>query len=212
VKPWQQKMWCIPKLTDEYIKRMEDVLEVYERPYDAKRPVVYIDEKTGAIEGHTREPIPCEPGKMERVDYEYTRHGMDNVFCAVEPKVGRTFNKVTEKKKGSDFAQYIREIVEEYPLADKVVLVMDNDYTHFSKSILEHLGPELGAKIWNKVEAHYTPVHASWLNQAEIAIGMFDRQCLGTGRIADFETLKKKTMAWNRAINRKKPTMNWKFT
>lgn len=212
LKPWQQKMWCIPKLDDEYIIRMEDILEVYERPVDQKYPVVCVDEKSVILEGDTRAPIAMEAGSPKKVDYEYSRHGMANVFCAVEPKSGKYFNTVSEKKDGAAFSKFIIELIELYPEAEKLVLIMDNYCTHFEKSLLTHCGPELGALIWKKLEVHYTPIHASWLNQAEIAIGMFDRQCLGTARIADVETLTKKTQAWNRATNRKNPTIEWSFT
>jgi hypothetical protein len=213
LKPWQEKMWCIGELTEEYIERMEDVLDVYARPYDEERPVVCLDEKPVALIGDTRERIlPTKGGDVLKKDYEYERNGSVNVFCAVESKAGNYINTVTERRCGSDFAKFIKSLSDRYKKADKIILVMDNLATHKEKHLLEYYGEEAGKALWNKFEVHYTPKHGSWLNQAEIAIGMYSRQCLGDGRIGTLENLKIETKAWNKRINKKKTKIDWRFT
>jgi len=212
LKPWQYQMWCVPELTDEYIKRMEDILDLYEKDYNGKEPIICLDEKPVALFGDKRDPIPFSEGKPTRVDYEYSRNGSINVFCAVEPLRGAYFNKVTERKTKDDFAEFLKEIYDNYKYSSKVHLVMDNYKTHFESALIQRFGDKEGKKIWSKFEPHYTPTHASWLNQAEIAIGMYSRQCLGKTRIDNIELLKKKTSSWNRIINEKSVTIEWKFT
>jgi hypothetical protein len=212
LKPWQQKMWCVPELDAEYIKRMEQVLDVYELPYNPDVPVVCVDEKPVVLHCDARAAIPMTEGKPRRVDYEYIRNGTANVFCGVEPKVGKYFNKVTPSRPGAEFALFLAEIAEHYRNAKKIILVMDNLSTHKEKSLIELFGEKEGRKLWSRFHVAYTPKHASWLNQAEIAIGMYDRQCLGGTRIHDLKTLTKKTAFWNRAINAKKASINWQFT
>lgn len=211
IKPWQEKMWCIGTLDDEYIRCMEDVLAVYERAYDAEKPVICIDEKPVPFQGEVREPIPCKPGSPLKRDGEYTRHGSGNVFCAVEPKTGVYINAVTERRTASDFAKFMGALERKYKDAARIVVVMDNLNIHNERSLIKFYGEEEGKALWERFEVHYTPKHASWLNQAEIAIGMYSRQCLGNTRIADIEALRKKTKAWNRIANRKNVCINWKF-
>ena len=211
LKPWREKMWCIPELDDEYINKMEDVLKVYERPYNQEKPVICLDEKPVPIIGNTRDKIPATPGTIAKKDYEYTRNGSINVFCAVEPLEGKYINKVTDNRKGPEFAKIINDISKQYKTVDKIVLVMDNLSTHTQKSLTDYYGEDKGKKIWNRFEVHYTPKHGSWLNQAEIAIGIYSRQCLGDGRVENIENLKKMTTYWNKAINKKGTTIQWKF-
>lgn len=212
LKPWQQKMWCIPMLDGEYIERMEQVLDVYELPYNPEVPVVCVDEKPVVLRSDARASIPMTDGRPKRVDYEYTRNGTANVFCGVEPKAGKYFNKVTPSRPGVEFALFLAEIAEHYRDSKKIILVMDNLSTHQGKYLIELFGEQEGSRIWNRFHTVYTPKHASWLNQAEIAIGMYSRQCLGGTRIPDLATLTKKTTFWNKAINSKQATINWKFT
>lgn len=213
LKPWQEKMWCIGEINEEYIKRMEDVLDVYERPYDPQRPVVCIDEKPVALISDTRERIVAKkPGEILKKDYEYKRNGSVNVFCAVEPKVGKYINRVTKKRRAPDFAKFMKSLTIKYKEAEKIVLVMDNLSTHKEKSLIEYYGEDEGKRIWSQFEAHYTPKHASWLNQAEIAIGMYSRQCLGDGRIGTIENLIEQTKAWSAHANKKATKINWRFT
>lgn len=212
LKPWQEKMWCIPELNDEFISRMEDVLDVYQRPYDPLNPIVCIDEKPVQLICNTRDPIPMEEGSVKKVDYEYDRNGSVNVFVGVEPKVGRYFNEVTERRCGEDFAKFLCTIADAYSDAQKITLVMDNLSTHSKKSLTDSLGNSLGTRVWDRFDIHYTPKHASWLNQAEIAIGMYSRQCLGNGRIGNIKSLKAQTSAWNKRTNKKSPKIQWRFT
>jgi transposase len=213
LKPWQEKMWCIGDLDEEYIARMEDVLDVYERPYDQKNPVICVDEKPVPLISDTRERIiPQGPGEILKKDYEYDRNGSVNVFCAVEPKAGVYINTVTENRSGPEFGKFLKSIILKYAGAKKIVLVMDNLSTHTKKSLTVFYGDDEGERLWSKFEVHYTPKHGSWLNQAEIAIGMYSRQCLGDGRIGDFENLKFQTKAWNKRANKKKIKIQWRFT
>lgn len=213
LKPWQEKMWCIPKLDTEYISRMEDILDIYEKPYNKDKPVVCLDEKPVALISDTRERIkPDEHGGVLKKDYEYRRNGSVNVFCAVEGKLGRYINKPTKSRTGDEFAKFIKQLANKYGYAKKVMLIMDNLSTHKEKFLLAYYGEEEGKKLWSKFEIHYTPKHGSWLNQAEIAIGMYSRQCLGDGRIGDFDNLKRETKAWNKRTNRKAIKINWRFT
>lgn len=212
LKPWQYQMWCVPKLTEEYVERMENILDLYEKEYNGKEPVVCLDEKPVALFGDKREMIPFSKGKSNRIDYEYSRNGSVNVFCAVEPLKGKHFNEVTKYKKKEDFADFLKMIYDEYKYSRKIHLVMDNYSTHFRSSLTKRFGEKEGNKIWDKFETYYTPPHASWLNQGEIAIGMYSRQCLGNTRVDDIKILKKKTRAWNRIANEKSLTIKWKFT
>ena len=213
LKPWQEKMWCIGELNEEYIRKMEDVLEVYERPYDEKRPVICVDEKPVALISDVTERIlPSVSGGTLKKDYEYERNGSANVFCGVEPKAGIYINEVTEKRTGSDFAQFLALVARQYKDAKKIVLVMDNLATHSEKSIMDFFGEDLGPLLLERFEIHYTPKHGSWLNQAEIAIGMYSRQCLGDGRIGSFENLQSETTEWNKRINKMGTKIQWRFT
>ena len=212
LKPWLQKSWCVPELDEEFIERMEDVLDVYEKPYDEKKPVVCVDEKPVQLLDDVRPPSGIAPGEAKKVDYEYERKGSCNVFCAVEGLLGKYFNMVTNQRRGVDFAQFLGIIEKSYEDAEKIVLIMDNLNTHKLKSLTDFYGKKEGNRIWNRFEVHYTPKHGSWLNQAEIAINIYSRQCLGKSRIPDVETLTKKTNAWNRIVNTRKPTINWEFT
>jgi hypothetical protein len=205
-------MWCIPDMTDEFIERMEDVLDVYEKPLNPKEPVICLDEKPVQLVKDSREPISHKPGKFKKNDYEYIRAGTANVFCVVEPKGGRHFTYVTKNRKGKEFAKVVKRIANHYLSAEKIHLVMDNLRTHSLKSLTDFYGEKEGSDIWNKFEIHFTPKHASWLDQAEIEIGIYSRQCLGKRRIGDLSNLRKITNAWNRETNKKKLMINWQFT
>lgn len=209
IKPWRHKMWCIPKVDKEFIRCMEDVLEIYERPYDPREPVVCVDEKPTQLLSSCR---PDVMGKIIKQDYEYVRNGVVNAFCGIEPKAGKHFVMIRERKTMKDFAQFVRMIVESYPEARRIHLVMDNLSTHKEKALTEAFGKKEGRKIWKKIIPHYTPKHASWLNQAEIEISMFSRGCLGKQRVADIGSLKRKASAWKRRMNRKKIKIDWTFS
>jgi len=204
-------MWCVPELDDEYITKMEDVLETYEQPHNPKEPVVCLDEKPVTLHAEVRPASPAQPGREARHESEYERRGTANVFCAVEPKAGRHFTFATPDRSGFEFAQVVCELALQYPQADTIHLVMDNLNIHRRKSLTVAFGVETGSEIWDRFTVHYTPTHGSWLNQAEIEIGMFSRQCLGTRRIPDLRTLRRETRAWNRRINRAGTRINWQF-
>ena len=204
-------MWCVPELTNEYIEKMEDVLGTYEQPYDAAEPVVCLDEKPISLHSEVRPSSLAVPGHEARRDSEYKRCGTANIFCAVEPKAGRHFTFATPDRSAIQFAQVIFELAMHYPHARTIHLVMDNLNIHRCKSLTNLLGEEVGGEVWNRFTVHYTPKHGSWLNQAEIEIGLLSRQCLGTRRIPDLKTLRREVHAWNRDINRRRTKINWMF-
>lgn len=206
-------MWCIPgELDQEYIERMEDILDLYSRPYDSEEPVVCLDEKPIQLLKEVAKPVPARPGRLARRDYEYIRCGTANTFCIVEPQAGRYLTVVTKNRKGPEYAKMLKRIARKYPDAITIHLVQDNLNTHTLKSLIRYYGEEEGTKLWNRFTVHYTPKHASWLNQAEIAISMYSKQCIGKRRIGDIEYLKKETVAWNKLVNRNKTIIAWKFT
>lgn len=204
-------MWCVAKLDETYIARMEDVLAVYERPYDPQQPVVCLDEKPVTLHADVRPGSAPRPGREARFDSEYKRCGTANVFCAVEPKAGRHFTFVTSNRSGDEFAKALFELALAYPDADTIHLVMDNLSTHSRKSLIALCGEDFGGEIWGRFTSHYTPTHGSWLNQAEIEIGLFARQCLGKRRLPDLATLRREARAWNRRVNRDRIKIDWQF-
>jgi len=201
----------VAELDADYIAKMEDVLETYERPYDPREPLVCLDEKPITLHADVRPASPAAPGREARRDNEYERRGTANVFCAVEPKAGRHFTFPTPDRSAWEFAQVLFHLALEYPEAETIHLVMDNLNIHRRKSLTDFYGEEVGGEIWDRFTVHYTPTHGSWLNQAEIEIGLFSRQCLGSRRIPDLKTLRREAAAWNRQINRAKTKINWKF-
>lgn len=206
-------MWCVAEINDEYIRCMEDVLATYELPLSYKEPVVCIDEKPiQMLKNINSTSRIARCGKSRRKDYEYLRMGTANAFCIVEPKRGRYMVKITKNRKADQFAEVMRDIGRAYPMATKIHVVMDNLSTHTRKSLITHLGAKRGANLWNRFEVHYTPKHGSWLNQAEIAISMFSRGCLGKDRIATRVTLAKRAEAWTKRMNGERRKINWRFT
>ena len=173
--------------------------------------MVCLDEKPVTLHADVRPPSPALPGREARQDNEYERRGTANVFCAVEPKAGRHFTFATPDRSGFEFAQVAAELALQYPNASTIHLVVDNLNIHGRKSLTDLYGVELGGEIWNQFTVHYTPTHGSWLNQAEIEIGIFSRQCLGTRRIPDLKTLRREVRAWNRRMNRARTRIHWKF-
>jgi len=204
-------MWVVADLDEDYIAKMEDVLAVYERPYDAQHPVICLDEKPVTLHADLRPASPALPGREARRDNEYERCGTANVFCAVEPKAGRHFTFATPDRSGLEFAKVAFEIAVQYMQAETIHLVLDNLNIHSRKSLTDLLGSEFGNEIWGRFTIQHTPTHGSWLKQAEIEIGIFSRQCLGARRIPDLKTLRRETRAWNRRMNRDRVHINWKF-
>jgi len=212
LKPWQQKMWCIPKVDAEYVARMEDVLDLYAEAPDPSRPVVCFDETPRQLIGEARVPIPAQPGKPARVDYEYVRNGTANVFMFVDANEPWRHAKVTDRRTCIDFAECMRDLVDEhYPEAERIRVVLDNLSAHSAAALYQAFEPSEARRILSKLEFHFTPKHASWLNMVEIEIGVMVSQCLDR-RIPDKETLIKEIAAWERRRNAAKARINWLFT
>jgi transposase len=205
-------MWCVADLTDEYLTKMEDVLEVYERPYNPAEPGVCLDEKPVSLHDDVRPARPMSPGKLRRPDYEYKRCGTANAYCAVEPKAGVHFTIATPNRSAPQFAQAMETIIASYPNADTIHLVMDNLNIHGPKSLTDHFGKEKGTELWNRLTVHYTPIHGSWLNQAEIEISLLARQCLGKRRIPTLAILQQEADTWNAKANHECTKIDWQFT
>lgn len=191
---------------------MEDVLNVYARPYDERRPVVCLDEKSKELHGEVREPLPVAPGKPAKQDSEYKRNGVANLFMQVEPLTGKRRVRVTERRTAVDCAEQLRLLVDEdYPEAERIVLVTDNLNTHHIGCLYEAFEPEVAERIAAKLEWHFTPEHGSWLNMAEIELSALGRQCLNR-RIENQETLIREVAAWQESRNAEQVTINWQFT
>jgi len=191
---------------------MEDVLDVYKRPYDPKRPLVCFDERPKQLIGETRVPIPVSSGKPLRYDYEYRRNGVANIFMMFEPLAGKRHIRITEHRTGKDWAWCVRQLVDEhYPDAQVILLVMDNLNTHKKASLYEAFEPAEAKRIADKLEIHYTPKHGSWLNMAEIEISVLGRQCLAE-RMESIRRLETETLAWAETRNVKDAKVNWQFT
>ena len=205
-------MWCIGKLTPEYRRRMYDLLELYQRPYNSDEPVVCVDEKSKQLLAQTRASLKLKPGASQKEDYEYERRGTRNLFIAVEPLAGWRQVMVTKHRKKPDFANFIRQLLQgRYRYAKKIHLVLDNLNTHFAKCFIDVLGEKRATKLLNRIQFHYTPVHASWLNMAEIEIGILDKQCLNR-RIPTEAKLASEVKAWKKRRNRQRKTIDWTFT
>jgi len=191
---------------------MEDVLAIYEKPYNPTEPVVCIDEKPVSLHADVRPPVPAAPGKVARRDNEYKRCGTANVFCAVEPKAGNHFRLATPDRSAPQFAQAVDTVIRKYPYARTIHLVMDNLNIHCRKTLTDYFGQQEGRYLWSRLTVHYTPKHGSWLNQAEIEISLFARQCLGQRRIPTLALLRQESRAWNWKMNRDRVIINWQFT
>lgn len=191
---------------------MEDVLEVYTRPYDARRPLVCMDETPKQLVGETRRAVPMAPGHVARHDYEYVRNGVANVFMFFEPLAGRRQVKVTERRTRIEWAEGVRELVDRvHPQADKIVLVMDQLNTHHPGSLYEAFAPAEAKRIADRLEIHYTPKHGSWLNMAEIELSALSRQCLDR-RLENIQLLRNQVNAWEKDRNNRKVKAQWQFT
>lgn len=190
---------------------MEDVLEVYQRPYDPKRPQVCMDEGSKQLLADTRERLAMQEGQPERYDYEYEREGTASLFIATEPLAGKRLVAVTERRTRLDWAQFVRDLLQfHYPEAEKIVLVMDQLNTHSPASLYEAFPAEEARRLTEKLEIHYTPKHGSWLNMAEIELSVLARQCLGE-RVSSREELQQRVAAWQQQRNQAVSQINWRF-
>lgn len=211
LKPWRQKMWCVPKVNGEYVARMEDVLDLYAESPDSNRPVVCFDESPTQLIGEVRQPIAAEPGQVKRYDYEYRRHGTVNLFVLLDAH--RPWRKVTvsERRTAVDFAACMRDLVDvDFPQAERIRVVMDNLSTHTPGSLYEAFPAPEAHRILRRLEFHFTPKHASWLNMAEIEIGVLRRQCLDR-RIDNRRRLEREIAAWERQRNAAGAEIKWMF-
>lgn len=212
LKPWRQKMWCVPKVNGEYVARMEDVLDLYAEEPDPKRPVVCFDESPVQLIGEVRQPVPPAPGRPERYDYEYRRNGTVNLFVALDAH--RPWRKVTvtQRRTALDFAERMRDLVDvDFFDADKIRVVMDNLSTHTPGSLYEAFPAPRAHRILSRLEFHFTPKHASWLNMAEIEIGVLKSQCLDR-RIDNRPELEREIAAWQAKRNADGARVKWMFT
>jgi len=205
-------MWCIGRLTEEYRQRMYDLLDLYARPFRPGEPVVCLDEKSKQLLKESRTPLSIRPGTPVRQDYEYVRGGTCNLFVAVEPKGGRRTVLVTDHRAKPDFVAFVQYLLNTvYATAHCVHLVMDNLNTHFRKCFEDVLGVKAAKALLRRVVFHYTPKHASWLNMAEIEIGILDRQCLDR-RLPNRTALVAEVNAWQQRRNDDQRGIAWAFT
>ena len=205
-------MWCIAALTQEYRQRMYHLLELYALPLRRDEPVVCVDEKSMQLLDHSRTPRPMRPGTFRKEDYEYVRRGTCNLFVAVQPKAGLRTVVVTDHRGKADFVAFVRHLLATtYRRARCLHLVLDNLNTHFATSFVDVLGERRAAKLLRRVRFHYTPKHASWLNMAEIEIGVLARQCLNT-RFDARDTLQSHVQAWQQRRNNQRRPIEWTFT
>jgi DDE superfamily endonuclease len=205
-------MWCIGELTAEYRRRMYDLLQLYARPYDGGEPVICLDEKSKQLLRETRSPLPAKPATVRKEDYEYERAGTCNIFVAVEPRGQRRIAQVTDRRTKADFVSFVCRLLRNgYSGARKVHLVLDNLNTHLRGSFEEVLGVKTAATLLRRIQFHYTPKHASWLNMAEIEIGVLQRQCLARCA-AERATLAAEVAAWQRRRNADRCGIEWTFT
>jgi hypothetical protein len=201
-----------PQGSAHFVSAMEDVIEVYHRPYEEARPVVAVDEGGKQLIGEVRPPLPVRPGNAAKEDSEYGRNGVANLFVAVEPLAGRRLVEVTERRTAVDFARFLKRLLDEvYADAERVVLVCDNLNTHTSASLYEAFAPAEARRLAERIEWHHTPKHGSWLNVAECELSVLARQCLGR-RIPDRTTLDREVAAWQERRNAQVVKIDWQFT
>jgi len=212
LKPWRKDMWCIPQVDGEFVARMEDVLDLYAEPPDAKRPVVCFDESPTQLIGEVRQSIPARPGQLERYDCEYKRNGTANLFVFLDVHRPWRKIKVTDSRTGVDFAVCMRDLTDVYfPKAKLIRVVLDNLSTHSAGTLYRAFPPDEARRVLRRLEFHYVPKHASWLNMVEIEIGVLRSQCLDR-RIATKTQVESEIAAWERQRNAAAARIKWMFT
>jgi transposase len=212
LKPWRKDMWCVPKVDGDYVARMEDVLDLYAQEPDPKHPVVCFDESPTQLIGEVREPIPAKPGQLERYDCEYKRNGTANLFIFLDVHRPWRKVKVTDRRAAEDFATCMRDLTDlHYPAAERIRVVLDNLSTHTASSLYQTFPAAEARRMLRRLEFHYTPKHASWLNMVEIEIGVLRGQCLDR-RIPTRELLESEIAAWERQRNASGDRIKWMFT
>lgn len=212
LKPWRQKMWCIPEVDGTYVARMEDVLDLYAEAHDPRRPVICFDESPTQLIGEVRQPVPAAPGQLQRYDCEYCRNGTTNLFIFLDTHQPWRKVKVTEHRTGRDFAECMRDLVDlHYPQAELIRVVLDNLSTHTPGALYETFPAPEAHRLLRRLEFHYTPKHASWLNMVEIEIGVLRSQCLDR-RIDNVQRLTIEVAAWEQQRNAAGARIKWMFT
>jgi DDE superfamily endonuclease len=208
-----KQCWVIaPEANAEFVAAMEEVLQIYQRPYDPDYPVVCFDESNKQQVKETRLPMAMEPGQPERFDYEYERHGVSNLFMVFEPLAARRQVTVTDHRTALDYAALLKALVDvQYPPARKILIVQDQLNTQRAASLYKAFAPAEARRLLDKLEFHFTPKHGSWLNMAEIELSVLARQCLAR-RIPDQESLRQQVNAWQRSRNSQHRTVDWQFT
>ena len=206
------EQWCIPEANAEFVWHMEDVLDVYQRPTDSRRPVVCLDETSRQVLAEVRASLPIAAGRPARHDPEYVRNGVVNLFLVTEPLRGWRQVQLSDQRTRLDFAQCIKDLVDvHYPAADRIVLVLDHRNTHSPASLYEAFSPAEAKRLADKLEIHDPPKHGSWLNMAEIELSVLQRQCLNR-RLGDRATLEREVAAWVAARNDRVTSIDWRFT
>jgi hypothetical protein len=212
LKPWRKDMWCIPQVDGEFVARMEDVLDLYAEEPDPKRPVVCFDESPTQLIGEVRHPITAKPGQLERYDCEYKRNGTANLFIFLDVHRPWRKVKVTDSRTALDFAACMQELVDvHFPKAECIRVVQDNLSTHTAGALYQAFPPAEARRLLNRLEFHYVPKHASWLNMVEIEIGVLRSQCLDQ-RIDSKKRLVSEVAAWERQRNTSRARIKWMFT
>ncbi len=212
LKPWQQDMWCIPAVDGEYVARMEDVLDLYAQKPNPDQPVVCFDESPTQLIGEVRAPIPSKPGQVERYDCEYVRNGTANLFVFTDAHRSWRKVKVTDRRTAQDFAECMRDLTDvHYPAAKKIRVVLDNLSTHTAGALYETFAAAEAQRVLRRLEFHFVPKHASWLNMVEIEIGVLRKQCLDR-RIGERKALEREVAAWERKRNLSGARIEWLFT
>jgi DDE superfamily endonuclease len=204
-------MWCVPKLDEEYVARMEDVLTLYSAPSKRAYPLVCLDERPVQLHDEVRAPTCVKPGRPARHDSEYKRKGTANVFAIVAPRLGLHLTHATKNRKSPSYVRALQRIAKAFPKAKRIHLVQDNLSSHTEAACIRTLGPIEGRKLWARFIVHFTPKHGSWLNIAETEISMWSRECLGKRRLAKLKVLRSETCAWNKRVNRDSRRILWKF-
>jgi hypothetical protein len=212
LKPWRIEQWCIPEANAEFVWHMEDVLSVYQRPYDPAQPVVCLDETSRQLVADAVPPQPVAPDQPARQDYEYVRHGVCNLCLTCEPLRGWRHVTVSARRTRTDFAHVLRDLVDvQYSQAERIVLVLDQLNTHTPASLYETFDPAEAQRLTDKLEIHYTPKHGSWLNMAESELAALSTQCLDR-RLGDEPALTREVAVWEERRNAGDHTIDWRFT
>ena len=211
IKPWQEKQWCLGKITSDFIYHMEDVLDQYNQPYDPKHPLVCFDEKPCQLIDDIVVPISASPGKPRKRDYEYKRNGTCSILIAFEPLAGKRFIKVLEHRTSVDYALFMKWLLQQYPGIEYIRLIQDNLNTHTKASFYNAFSPQEAFEMTKKFQFHYTPKKGSWLNMVEIELSALSRQCINR-RIGDIKMMANEVSTWETERNKIKATVQWEFT